>query len=147
MSQNDHKQGQPKPDAAMRSFLSFVTDARLMEEDELDELLSEVGIDYAAFDARLTNDIERAKGKAFLKQASVNRGAFKDRIQRKVSTFAMSLEEKRREIEQRLGLLGNGQAATMFNRNYENAEDDDLDGLLESLRALDERADAKNDEG
>ncbi len=145
MSNNNHKQRSPRSNAAMTDFLGFITDAREMEEDELDEFLDMLSIDFSEFDARLSKHIERAKGKAELNQATENRTMFKSRLQTYACTLAMSLEEKRLEIEQRLGLLGEGQAATVFNRNYKEAEGDDLDGLLEALRALDERADAQDD--
>ena len=137
---NDRRLNQ---DEALAEFISYVEDPRLMDEEELDLFLAEAGFDLAAFDKRLDADIEKALRKAQLSEARASRAQFlRNQVRRAAETIAMTLEEKRSEIERRLGLLGSGQAAAVFNRNYESAADEeDLDDLLESLRALDERSD------
>ncbi|MGV3615753.1 MAG: hypothetical protein ACO1SV_10505 [Fimbriimonas sp.] len=134
------------PDEAMAEFVSYVEDPRLMDDEEVSTFLAEAGFDFATFDARLSADIDLAKKQARLAEARESRGNFLKRAQRAAEDVVLSLDEKRAEIQQRLGLLG-GQSAAVFNRNYQDAEDEeDIDDLLESLRALDERADGNVDE-
>ncbi len=135
------------PDEALAEFIRYVEDPDFMDDEELDTCMAEAGADLVAFGKRLDADIERALKKARLAEAGESRSRFMmTRIRQVGHQITMSLEEKRAEIKRRLGLQGSGQAAAVFNRNYENAADEqDIDDLLESLRALDERAGESDD--
>lgn len=128
---------------ALAQFLRFADeDPREMEEPDLDAFLAEAGIDFVAFDKRLSHDIQIAHKKAKLHSAKENRRSFVQRAAEVIDLATMSREAKRVEIRQRLGVIGGMAAATVFNRNYEAAEtEEDIDALLADLRALDERAD------
>ena len=147
MSKDQNSSRRTTPKEALTSFLTFIEeDPASMDRDELDAYLAESGFDFAVFNERLTRDIEQAVKKARLIEAKASRDRFVHRVRQVVSTAAMTIEEKRAEIQQRLGLLG-GQAAGVFNRNYENAEDEEgLDSLLADLRALDDRTQDRSDE-
>ncbi|HQU19462.1 MAG TPA: hypothetical protein PLA92_10485 [Fimbriimonadaceae bacterium] len=111
-----------------------------MSEAELDAYLSEAGLDFEKFNTRLTNDLDVAVRKARLIASRSERATFFGAAKHVIDLAAMTLDQKRTEIQARLGLLS-GNAALVYNRNYENVEDeDDLDDLLSDLRSLDERA-------
>lgn len=145
--QNDHNEKRRQsPEDSLNTFLAFLDeDPTQMTEGELNAYLGEAGLDFEKFNARLANDIELAMKKARLALAKSERLTFLGAAKQVIDLAAMSLEQKRAEIRERLGLLS-GNAAAVYNRNYENAEDEeDLDDLLTGLRSLDERADGNAD--
>jgi len=132
---------------AMHHFLDFVNDPLSMDEDELDEYLENAGLNFAEFDDKLTQEIETSKKRARLIAARESRKAFVQQVSHALDLASMTLDEKRTEIQQRLGHL-DGQAAKVFNRNYEDTEDEeDIDGLLEALRELDARSEENGHAG
>lgn len=133
-------------DAALKELLTFIEEDCDLDEAELDEILAEAGIDFLAFESRLSKDLEQAIGKARLKDAKQSRLDFKSKAKQALDTTVMTVEEKRREIERWLGMQGDRKAVAQFSRHYGHADDGDLDQLLEDIRALQERAD-RTDEG
>ena len=127
--------------------MDFVNDPLSMDEDELDEYLENAGLNFAEFDDKLTQEIETSKKRARLIAARESRKAFVQQVSHALDLASMTLDEKRTEIQQRLGHL-DGQAAKVFNRNYEDTEDEeDIDGLLEALRELDARSEENGHAG
>ena len=126
-------------DQALSQFMDFVEDPLLGDEEEALELLQGAGFNFDAFNARLSTTIEQATKKARLNEARVSREGFVARTKRSVSSLAISLEEKKAEIEQRLGMIG-GLAAARYHRNFQETNDEtEIDDLLQTLRELDER--------
>ena len=138
-NENDNRRASPQD--SLSNLLAFLDeDPAVMAEEELDEYLSEAGFDFLAFTNRLNEDIELAIRSSRLVEARSNRATFLSRAKELIDLATMSVEQKREEIQARLGLLG-GSAAAVYNRNYENTADEDgLDELLHDLRSLDERA-------
>jgi len=139
---NDYDHDGHGPEESLNNLLAFLDEDPLeMNEAELDLYLDEAGLDFQKFNTRLTSDMETAVKKARLSSARANRASFLTKAKHAIDIAGMTIEQKRAEIQQRLGLL-DGNAALVYNRNYETAEDeDDLDDLLSDLRSLDERAD------
>ncbi len=142
MQNNHNNKRRQSPEESLSAFLGFLDeDPVQMTEVELDAYLTEAGLDFEKFNNRLTADIELATKKARLATAKAERRTFLSAAKQRFALAAMSLEEKRAEIQDRLGLLS-GNAASVYNRNYDDAVDEeDLDDLLTGLRSLDERGD------
>lgn len=142
--QNDKRRA--STEESLSTMLTFLDDDPAnMSEAELDAYITEAGLDFKAFNDQLTSAMDLGIKKARLGAARSGRATFLESAGRFVDATAMTLEEKRVEIQQRLGLLSEN-AAAVYNRNYENAEDEeDVDALLADLRSLDERTDQKDD--
>ena len=133
-------QNNPNPmDPKIAEYLRFVSDDPLvMSDDEIHLFLEEEGFDLQAFQSRLAGDVETAIKKARLVAA---RDGLIHRAHESARVLSMTAEEKLREIQERLGLLG-GNAAAVYNRNRAEAQDEeDLDELLWELRRLAARSD------
>lgn len=138
---NENGKGRASPQDSLNNLLAFLDeDPTVMAEEEIDEYLSEAGFDFPAFNHRLNESIELATRSSRLVEARSNRATFLSRAKESIDLATMNVEQKREEIQARLGLLG-GSAAAVYNRNYENTADEDgLDELLHDLRSLDQRA-------
>lgn len=139
MSKENPNGRKTTPEQALTNFLEVIDDPRTMESEELDAMLNEAGFDFRAFQERLSKDITVTKNKARLAKAGEARARFMNKVRGGFNLAAMSLEEKRAEIQRRLSLLG-PEAALVYNRNYEGVdEEEDVDGTLEALMELDIR--------
>ena len=138
---NENDKTPASPQDSLKNLLAFLDeDPAVMTEAEIDEYLGEAGFNFEAFSARLNESIELATRGSRLAGARSDRARFLSRAKEWIDLATMTLEQKREEIQARLGLLG-GSAAAVYNRNYENTTGEDgLDELLRDLRSLDERA-------
>lgn len=139
MQKNHNNKRRESSEQSLSTFLAFLDDdPTQMTEIELDAYLREAGLDFEKFNIRLTKDIELALKKARLATAQSDRQTFLSSAEQVLDLAALSVEQKKAEIQERLGLL-TGSAALVYNRNYEGIEDEDLDEFLTGLRSLDER--------
>ena len=146
MSKEDPTERKKTPEQALTSFLEIIDDPRNMESEELDAMLNEAGFDFRAFQERLSKDISTTKNKSRLAKAGEARAKFLSKVRGEFNLTAMSLEEKRAEIQRRLSLLG-PEAALVYNRNYNGVdEEEDVDETLEALMELDIRQEVDGSE-
>jgi len=119
---------------------------------DLETYLNENGISIEPSREDLKTGIETARNRlrlsvareARLGQENAVRQNAVDHIQRVSNTLRLQGQALRNEVQRRLGALG-PQAVAMYGRNFEEADDDDLRTILETLARLEEGEEPNRD--
>ena len=111
-----------------------------MLRDQVRVRLGEEGIDPDSGKSEMKRRIQKIKGQQRLAAARQQRQAHEVTLVQRITNSSLSFDQMRTEVSLRLSQLspsGSAQVRAYFNR-FQNASDDDLSGLLDDLRLLEE---------